>query len=216
MFLLFFIVHSPNGKQLAFNTFWFFSFFPIVFIIPVFVIFLILSDHSLHDLGASLEGSRIPSWLWTFLFLISAFILNSSFFFQILNVVIPNIPLSDFTTDVDVCWELSCGSSFFHFWVNCLNFSSVIVELIPHGLFDGCISYIRYLPHSCLIQVLLFRLELCKYWNSFCALLQFALVSCNRWNWCGHSHLLIRSERPIGLLRQSLCLFCHGNYMSAC
>ena len=146
MFLFLFIMQSPNWQQLPFNAFLLFSFFPIIFIISVSTVFFVLPNHSLHNFHASQKRRRISS---TFnvrflhncctivLMLLFLFLLLFPFLFELFDVTIPNVPLGYFSSDIFGGRRNCCCSSFFDLWINCLHFSSIVVEFISHRLFDS-------------------------------------------------------------------------------
>lgn len=138
MFLLFLIAEPPNGQELTFRSLCFFSFLPIVLIIVVLLILFILSDHPLHNLHASLERGRIPSSLSTLLLLllVAALLIIFSLLLELLDIGIPDLPLSDLSSEIVSDRRTSGCSSFFDRWVNGLNLSALIIELIPHSLLD--------------------------------------------------------------------------------
>lgn len=146
MLLLFLVVKSPNWKKLTLRSSLLLSFFPIISIIIIFLIFLILSNHSLHNFHTSFKRYRISSTLLfkflfmmcsIFFFLFMIFFKLFLLFFEILDVAIPNVPLSDFTSQVICYWGACCSSSLFDIWINCLNLSTFIIEFISHCLFNG-------------------------------------------------------------------------------
>lgn len=140
MFFLFFVAESPNRQQLSLWRLCLFAFLPIVLIIVIFLILFVLSYHPLHDLHASLEWCRIPSsWLvWLLFFLlISTFLVVFVLLFELLDVGVPYLPLSNFSSEVVGNWRASRCSNLLYWRVNGLNLSALIVELVSHCLFNG-------------------------------------------------------------------------------
>lgn len=134
MFLFLFVMESPNRQKITLQRILFLSFFPIVLIFSVFIILLILPDHSLHDLHTSKERRRISSGfnsLFGYIFILT-FIILFGLFLEILNISIPNFPLSYFSSNILSCGRYCCSSSFSDFRINCLHLSSIVIEFISH------------------------------------------------------------------------------------
>jgi len=139
MFLLLLIAKSPNGKQFSFLFLSFFSLLPIVFIVIIFLIFLVLAYHSFHYFHTSFEWSWISSsWIGLFilLLLVSTLLIVFVFFFKLLNIRIPYLPLSNLTPKIIGNWRASRSSSFFNGGIYGLNLSAFIIELVSHSLLD--------------------------------------------------------------------------------
>ena len=140
MFFLFLVMKSPNWKKITFERILFFSFLPIILIIFIFAILLVLPDHSFHNFHASQKRRRVSSRLDSFfrnMLILITFIILLSFFFKILDITIPNFPLSDLSSNVFSCWWDRCCSSLSYLRVNCLDFSTIVIEFISHRLFNS-------------------------------------------------------------------------------
>jgi hypothetical protein len=140
MFLFLLITQSPNRKKLSFKTLSLFSFLPIIFVVIVFFVLFILSNHSFHYFHTSLEWSRIPSSSLTMLLLflfVASFLIIFIFFFKLLDVGIPDLPLSYLSTQIISDGRASGSSSLLNGRTYSLCLSIFIVEFIFHSLFNS-------------------------------------------------------------------------------
>lgn len=141
MFLLFLVTEPPNRQKLAFRSLCLLTLLPVVLVIIVLLILFILPDHPLHDLHASLERGGVPSSLSTsgllFFLLVAALLIILSFLLELFNIGIPDLPLGHFSSEVISDRWASGSSSFFDRRVNGLDLSALVIELIPHRLFDS-------------------------------------------------------------------------------
>lgn len=115
----------------------FFSLLPIILVIIVFFIFLVLSDHSFHDFHATFKGVRVSasSCFFNFLFMrLIWFIIIFAFFLELLDVGIPDSPLSNLSSEIIGDGGASSCSPFFDWRIDSLYFSVFVVEFILHGL----------------------------------------------------------------------------------
>ena len=99
-----------------------------------------MTNHSLHHFHTSFEWSRVPSsfnWLFFFLLLMmwSLFFILT-LFFKLLDIGVPDFPLSDFTSKIICYWRASCSSSCLNWRIDCLDLSIFIVEFIFHSLLN--------------------------------------------------------------------------------
>ena len=140
MFLFLLIAQSPNWQKLSFRTLGFLSFLPIIFIVIVLFILFNLSDSSFHNLYASLEWLRISSLFTTnllFFLLVSPFLFIFILPLKLFNVGIPNLPLSNLSSQIVNDRRVGSSSSLFDVWICRLNLSAFIIELIPHSLLNS-------------------------------------------------------------------------------
>lgn len=70
--------------------------------------------------------------LFVFLFFILFF-----FSFELFNVAVPDLPLCNLSSEIISDWGFSGSSSLLDIWINSLNLSSFVIELVSHGLFDS-------------------------------------------------------------------------------
>lgn len=89
-------------------------------------------------------------------------------FLELVDVGVPYFPLSDLSPEVICYWRASGSSSFLDGGVDGLNLSTLIIELVPHSLFDGIHIFSR--P-----GLLLLRLSLDLFKFSFSDVLDFFL-----------------------------------------
>ena len=115
------------------------SFLPIIFIVVIFSIFFVLSDHSLHDFHTSFKRSRVSStFVRSFYFLLLPILfIISVLFFELFDVRVPNLPLSDFSSQIIGDGRASSCSSLSYGSVDGLNFSIFVVEFVLHCLLDS-------------------------------------------------------------------------------
>jgi len=123
-----------------------FSFLPIVFIVVIFFILLILSNHSFHYFHTSFKWSRISttfrcSWwmmsLSMFFTMLFLFFILLLLFFKLFNIAVPDIPLCNLSSKIVSDWRTSCSSTFFNLVVNSLNLTAFIVKFVSHSLFNS-------------------------------------------------------------------------------
>ena len=135
MFLFLLVAKSPNRQQFSLDTLSLFTLLPVVFIVIIFTVFLILADHPFHDLHTSFERSRVSStFLLNFGFTLLLF---SILFLHLFNIGIPYIPLCDFSSQILDNWRTGSCTTIFDGRVDCLHFTTAVVELVAHRLLDG-------------------------------------------------------------------------------
>lgn len=140
MFLFLFIAEPPDGQQFSFLSLSFFSFLPVVLIVVVFLVLFVLADHTLHDLHAALEGGGVPASSCFFVLLLlglAGFVVVFIFFFELLDVGVPDGPLGDLSSEVVGDGRAGGSSSFLDGRVDGLYFSIFVVEFVLHGLLDS-------------------------------------------------------------------------------
>ena len=138
MLLLLFVAQPPNWQKLTFNALNFLSFLPVIPVIIVFLVLLILSDHSFHNLHTSLKRSRISSSCFLIFSLLLIFVIFFIIFvlpFELINIGIPNLPLSDLSSKIVYDWRTSCSSFIRNWSVYGLNLSVFVIKFVLHCLF---------------------------------------------------------------------------------
>lgn len=120
-----------------------FSLLPIVSVVIVLFILLVLPDHSFHDFHASLKRNWVSStlsFLSSFLVVIFIFVVFLTLFllfFELINVAIPNIPLSYFTSEIICDWWASSSSSLLYVRIYGLNLTTFVVKFVSHCLLNS-------------------------------------------------------------------------------
>ena len=144
MFLLLFIVKSPNGQQLPLRSTLLLTLLPIILIIVILLVLLILANHSLHDLHASLKRDRVPAALRFlvrgFLVVVLLVLLFLVLFFltlEFLNVLVPDLPLGDLAPQVVRDRGLGGCAFLLDVGVDSLDLATLVVELVAHRLLYG-------------------------------------------------------------------------------
>lgn len=139
MFLFLLITESPNREQFTLNTLSLFTFLPVVLIIVVFLVLFVLTNHSLHNLHATLERSWVPSTSisgFLFLLFISSLLFILILSFKFLNISIPNFPLCNLSSQIISNWRTCSCSSFLNVRIYSLNLPVFIIEFVFHRLFN--------------------------------------------------------------------------------
>jgi len=78
--------------------------------------------------------------MWTFLMMMFFILLFFIFLFfplELFNIAIPDFPLSDFASQVIGDWGSGCCSFFLDIGIDGLDLSSLVIELVSHGLLDS-------------------------------------------------------------------------------